>query len=624
MSFQPPNSEVSERLASIGVESYTSWQHPLQAAQIYMHPEAVRSVSSRALQSLKVHPRSEIGGLLWGRKPKSPNDPSVLVVYAEIIASETALYNTSLADAANLVRAINCSRTGSGLSLVGYFRSHVRKDLYLSREDQDFIEKYVRDPSSIFLVVRPFEIGICMAGFFFWDGDRLQTDTSDLEVPFVPTPRPADAQAASHTDGELKAARILNAIQADSEVEGIRSRGINGGEPSTRSDLIGNQPSMRDGNSPVFDPARKRRSVFFLQLALVGGLAAIAGVAGYWAIPAFRSQLKSLNYTAGQLGLEVARGADGQLSLSWNRNAPQFAAAHNAKLTIVDGPLNRELRIDNLQLRSGKLTYFPSGADVQFRLEVDLGNSASIAESVRVVLPGAQISTVEQTITPQPVEKARGSSTPMQMPQHSATMAQTSGQNDAKRLIPFKATALPTPQQIASTRRSHLFAHLAMFSQIQASLSGPSTSYEDSRQDQVALGLPIVLLPPPPAWSDIAPRVSDRSNPLVISSTPPDPVRLSTPMYVAPRPLKQVTPDPTLLRSAVIYELTEIEVQLRIDPAGHVINARAASNRKKANSFLTRAAIAAAKGWIFEPARLRGHAVAADYAIVFDFRPPVN
>jgi hypothetical protein len=40
----------------------------LEARQIQMHPEAVRSVSFQALHSLKADRPSEIGGLLWGKQ----------------------------------------------------------------------------------------------------------------------------------------------------------------------------------------------------------------------------------------------------------------------------------------------------------------------------------------------------------------------------------------------------------------------------------------------------------------------------------------------------------------------------------------------------------------------------
>lgn len=90
--------------------------------------------------------------------------------------------------------------------------------------------------------------------------------------------------------------------------------------------------------------------------------------------------------------------------------------------------------------------------------------------------------------------------------------------------------------------------------------------------------------------------------------------------YVPPRALKQVQPNLRFLWP-LVYKPSEIEVDLKIDASGHVTAVDVPKNATKPNQMLVTAAIAAAKAWVFEPARLHGIRVAASDTIVFRFEP---
>jgi TonB family protein len=64
-------------------------------------------------------------------------------------------------------------------------------------------------------------------------------------------------------------------------------------------------------------------------------------------------------------------------------------------------------------------------------------------------------------------------------------------------------------------------------------------------------------------------------------------------------------------------------VQVRIDDAGRVAEAHVL-NGSNENQLLTNAALAAAKEWIFEPAKMNGKNVPSGHAIEFHFRPQVG
>src|SRR5581483_4061559 len=164
-----------------GKESLVSWQHPFREASISMQPETLRTLSGEALRWLLSKPPAEIGGILWGSFPSDGND-AVVIADAEFVFSENSCFNETAGDAQRLTEALE-KKNSAGLQPVGYFRSHIREDLALTAQDQSFIRARLTDPRAVFLLIRPYQMGICMAAFFFWENGRLQTAESDLEVP---------------------------------------------------------------------------------------------------------------------------------------------------------------------------------------------------------------------------------------------------------------------------------------------------------------------------------------------------------------------------------------------------------------------------------------------------------
>jgi len=412
---------------------YTLWQHQFRDLRIYLHSTVLRAISIRALQSLKSKESSEIGGILRGTTSVARNGLTAIIAEAEFVPSEGPLYNKSQGDYETLLGALNRQTNHAELSIIGYFRSHIREDLCLSTEDEGLITRNIRDPNSIFLLVRPFDMGACMAAFFFWENGKLQTDGSDLEVPFLALEEPISrrqilnayrvmgtnseknsphepareepptttaALTASHVSmpselNEAPAAEPVSkpiiqipqgmemmTVLASGDEDGMQSRGR--GERRSKQSL-GSRTSGQRGRRPLF--------------ALAAALAFLAVVIGgvFFMLPALRSYLLAARtYSRSTpVGLSVSRAADGHLDISWNRDAPELARGQSARITITDGPLLKEVDIDNAQLHLGKLAYFPNTPDVQFRLEVYLDSRHSLAESVRVISPASKTTGVK-------------------------------------------------------------------------------------------------------------------------------------------------------------------------------------------------------------------------------------
>jgi TonB family protein len=564
--------------------------------QIRMHPTPLRTLSAAALQHLKDRQPSEIGGVLLGRVPPHSGEDAALILDAELIPAQVALYNSTQGDARNLESAVRRRRSESGLQVIGYFRSHVRDGLCLSPQDQDLIQSHLRDPEYIFLLIRPFDMGICVAAFFFWRNGTLQTDGSDLEVPFVAL------------DGAHAASEEIN-----------RRPGFPAQMNAPRASLSERQPEQIPKKRAKAPQTKAKTRFFLVSFAATLAVAGAAGAGAYLAIPIWKSHLLAMTEPAPgtQIGLRVARAADGQLDLTWNREALERAKAQSALLTIVDGPVSKELTIDSAQLRTGTLTYFPSGADIQFRLETNLEGGRSVAESVRVVLP--DLKKAEARVVP-PVQPALEPRTePVTLPRATSPSAESSHRPQPTHLR-FKAPAFIPPSQVVMPERG-----------VAGRLRAPDLRFDNSIAAYAASvsSLSVLFSPPPrspvmlhfPTALNVTPNVVPPARQALVKPLPAPPsTERAAASYVPPHPVKQIMPDTSLIGPALASQTGQIEVQVTVDESGRVKKAQSLRNGKKARGLAAAAAVVAARQWVFEPATLHGKPIQAEHRIVFDFR----
>ena len=589
--------------AAPAADSYTCWQHPFNSSQIRMHPVALRRLSDDALERVKAKAAAEIGGILWGRILGG----SVVIEDAQFISSNGPLFNTTPLDARNLIEGIKCNRT-DGLQLVGYFRSHIRDGLCLSAQDQAFINRYLHNPQHLFLLIRPFEMGICVGAFFFWRDGELQTDASDLEIPFLALehqPVAQDEAIATHVE-EPRFAAAQTALP-------------DGVTPTTHANPAAHLSPESRMPETLVQSARvstKRSWFALIGIACIIGIIAAGLAAIYVAFPLLRERaLESVRpvATSPEIGLKVARAPDGQLDLTWNRTALERVHAERALLTITDGSISKQLAVDAAQLHSGMLTYFPSGSDVQFRLEITLNPGHSVAESVRVILPtGAVAEALATAVAPAISKHVSGveKSVPAALGVHSTPPPVTSPS-------PFKAPAYIPPRAALSPPNSR------------------QTRAPDLKLDLAAMtytGLPSSLsaLPGPPAHMPAPPPLAlarnGQSAKLPVPKLAPpvtQPARTLN-AYVPPHPIRQVMPDVKMAGPGLAAQAGKVEVQVTIDENGHVTDARPVLSAPRTTGLIVNAAITAARQWIFKPATLHGKPVAAEHRIVFDFQNQGN
>ena len=125
---------------------------------------------------------AEVGGLLLGRVDESPNRS----VYIDDFVPVKCEYRRgpsfllSDADRPGLENAI----ARAGTTVVGFYRSHTRKDFGFDTEDVARFETYFPDSNRVFLLIKPLSISQSTARFFLWEGGEVGGDFSLPEFPF--------------------------------------------------------------------------------------------------------------------------------------------------------------------------------------------------------------------------------------------------------------------------------------------------------------------------------------------------------------------------------------------------------------------------------------------------------
>lgn len=132
---------------------------------------------------------------------------------------------------------------------------------------------------------------------------------------------------------------------------------------------------------------------------------------------------------------------------------------------------------------------------------------------------------------------------------------------------------------------------------------------------------------PPPHTKSAAPAPSPKAQPPPPSrpkevQPPRDRKTLQT--FVPPRPIKTVIVNAALFDPSLLNGIKQVEVEVDIDKTGNVTAARPSNTARNLNSVVLAAAISAAKGWVFEPAKIGQQNIRCKHTVVFRFAAPQN
>jgi len=129
----------------------------------------------------------EIGGLLLGRVNRAGGLTVVEIEGFDPVPCEHAIgpsYVLTASDRQELQKRIGRAKSVTGLAVVGFFRSHTRRDFCLSMEDAHLFSAHFPDPSMVFLLIDAPPVGRLTGGFCIWEQRRIRSVRPYLEFPF--------------------------------------------------------------------------------------------------------------------------------------------------------------------------------------------------------------------------------------------------------------------------------------------------------------------------------------------------------------------------------------------------------------------------------------------------------
>jgi hypothetical protein len=560
-----PRREPTSEQSATTPEFYT-WTFPGAPVSIHLHLSVVERLAPevrRAFDAVPAH-SVEIGGLLLGTADFKSSPVVEIKDFMPFLSEYRPDHRFVLCDGdqRQLEKKLATIREdrADGLTVVGYYRSHIDIGLSLNESDLALAEAHFYDPADVFLLVKPSTDGSSTAGFFFWDNGRIDSEFTFLEFPF-------DAR-------QLTGARVKPSIP-------VRERDAKEVEsPESQPQFDAPQAA----GEPEEPPVRERRATHkppWLWYPLFTVLMIALGAVGYQALLKWsgRASGEANVATAASdttaLALRVER-KDSDLRVSWNRKATALVQAKEAALSIRDGDAQQqELRLTLDQLRYGSVLYTPANASVQFRLEVTAGDNSKTSESVlALTAPKAGAIAIGKPDTaprPAPANQPTGNSV-----------------RDRRELTPRgEKRNLGAPASVALVHP-------------------PAKPREASGQNQAAVRDPL-----------LAPTLQKPGVAAPASSTQRPPA----PEYVAARPVRQTQPVLSAGVRRLIASVVEVDVRVRIDETGRVVKAEPLRSNKPVSSSLVGAARNAAILWRFEPARRDNQPVPSDLVLRFQYRP---
>jgi PilZ domain len=188
---------MKEPAAAAGVttkprlEDYYRWVEPESNITVCLKLETVDSLQLAVLRGIDSfsHAGNEVGGILLGRTELDDDRILVFVDDFEPLPCEHGngrFYALTAGDALQFEAALAQCSARRPRSVVGYYRSHNRDGLFLSKDDLQLIQRHFCEPDNLFLLIKTLPSRACTAGFFFRKNGHVQSEYTDSEVPLIP------------------------------------------------------------------------------------------------------------------------------------------------------------------------------------------------------------------------------------------------------------------------------------------------------------------------------------------------------------------------------------------------------------------------------------------------------
>ena len=424
------------------------WEVPGKPISIQLPFDVIDRMSPEILRGFGALKRrgAEVGGILLGRCEDGP-PRRVVIEDFEIVPSEYLTgpsYNLSENDLVSFEAALERRRPEdeNGRSVVGFFRSHTRDELYMDEADLGVASRYFPGPENVFLLVKPFASRPCIGGFFFWEEGEIYRESTYLQFPF-------DRKELGGGEAQGLA---LHTTRVESESQPLPPY-----TPATDEDLVLLRPAhmfresrSREDLSILGAPEESEAPGLSWRWLLVPAFLMVASVTGFFAYRNLDSSKAATSPVGADMALPLKLSVaekQKQLEVTWDRNAPSIMRAKHGVLSISDGSNRRDLELSGAQLRNGRVLYSRLSGDVNLRLDVFPDGQETVSESIRIVSTDAS--------TPQPppvaterrrVEDSSVRKRPLPAAAGTASPApRSSNRSDAPPVLATPAPAEPVP-----------------------------------------------------------------------------------------------------------------------------------------------------------------------------------
>jgi len=545
-------------------------------------------------EGFKALPRRglETGGLLVGATRKDRGRLVIDVRDFEPVESEHATgpsYMLSDLDRRLLESRIAARQSGKkGNTVIGFYRSHTRRNFAVTMEDAALFSTYFRKPLDLFLLIKSNEEGPPTCGLLLRESGKELSGSPCVQFPFDGYIFPMPARELPEAD-PLPQTEALVTLPAS----------------PTALSPIPSPPSAAGSNLVRWNAARLNQ----LLARWPAWVAIAAGVLLAIAIPVGTRPA----YPLRSLDLNVAN-TGGNLRLSWDHQASRRAA--HAVLFIRDGADEHRFELDSRQLNEGSISYWPATHDVNFRLEWT-SPSGTLTESVRAIVAPepAQVKAALPAVTIPPVERPpvvpavaapptypAPAAPAIERPQHPANTGSASRQVSRAFAAPDSApvsppaahAALPDPPVVTPPAGLQSGPGKDL---LQAIVTAPGTTL--ARAADAAYHV------------DVEPvQRRGRSIPLIGR-------RSLRAEYVPPAPLRKSV-IPNVPRGDIARA---IDVKVYVNPAGKVDYAELLSKVSKADVDLASMLVFSARRWEFVPARDGADPASGEVILHYRFGP---
>jgi hypothetical protein len=173
-------------------ESAASNWFPLElpgaSPSIRLNPDLVDRLEREVIDSFKSLSKrgSEVGGILLGQVASNPR--TVFVEDYELVPCaymRGPLYLLSNVEKRRLEATVRNRRSRDPrLIPVGFLRSNTRTSLAPEDEDVSIVSTYLSGPNSVLLLIKPFSMKPCLAGFFAWGNGEFDQAPDSVQFPF--------------------------------------------------------------------------------------------------------------------------------------------------------------------------------------------------------------------------------------------------------------------------------------------------------------------------------------------------------------------------------------------------------------------------------------------------------